>query len=122
MFHARPPMTTLITAIGIILLVVFTILILLWAFTEELPRLENRVPFYERLQEGSWAVEITKVGRRKLKAMRLVNEVIGGDISAATQIVERAPIVLIEGISEADAIEIADLLREAGAEARAYSQ
>ena len=104
-----------------VLMVLFVGLVLLWAFTEELPR-TKRVPYYERLEPGEWGVRVERVGRRKLKAMRLANEVLGGDIATAKAITDHPPAVLIEGISELLARELVDAFSEAGAEAVAYRE
>lgn len=109
-------MITFILIGGGLMIVVLTALILLWAFSEELPR-ATRVPLYEQLEEGTYAVYLTHVGRRKLKATRVVNEVIGGDYGAAMKIVNSLPILLIEGISETSAGLIVDALQKAEAEA-----
>lgn len=109
-------MNLLILVGGGLMLVVLTVLILLWAFSEELPR-ATRVPLYEQMEEGNYAVRLTHVGRRKLKATRVVNEVIGGDYGAAIKIMDSLPIVLIEGISESSAILVVEALQKAEAEA-----
>ena len=109
-------MSTLVIVVGTTLIVVLTALILLWALTEELPR-SGRVPLYEQIEDGAYAVRLTHVGRRKTKAVRVVNEVIGGDIGAAMKIVESAPVVLIEGVSEPSARLVVQALEKAGAEA-----
>jgi len=109
-------MNTLILVGGGLMILVLTALILLWAFSEELPR-ANRVPLYEQMEEGGYAVRLNHVGRRKLKATRVVNEVIGGDYGAAIKIMESLPIVLIEGISETSAGIVVEALRKAEAEA-----
>ncbi len=109
-------MITLILIGGGLMIVLLTALILLWAFSEELPR-ANRVPLYEQLEEGPYSVRLTRVGRRKLKATRVVNEVIGGDYGAAMKIMNSLPILLIEGISETSAGLIVDALQKAEAEA-----
>lgn len=101
---------------GILLIVVLVILVLLWAFTEELPK-GNRVPLHEQLEEGHYAVRLEAVSRRKMKAVRVINEVIGGDFGAAMKIAEAVPITLIEGISEESAGTIVKALTEAGAHA-----
>ena len=90
-------------------------LILLWAFTEELPRMNERVPFYERLDNGTAGVRLLKVGRRHMRTMRLINEILGGDIGAAKAITENPPSLIVEGISEALAREIVSELGETGA-------
>jgi ribosomal protein L7/L12 len=109
-------MTIAILVFGGAMIVGLVVLIILWAFTEELPR-ANRVPLYEQLEEGEYAVRLIKVGRRKLKATRVVNEVIGGDFGAAMKIMDALPIVLIEGISEASAAQIVEAFQKAEAEA-----
>lgn len=109
-------MVTLILIGGGLMIIILTALILLWAFSEELPR-ATRVPLYEQLEEGPYAVRLTHVGRRKLKATRVVNEVIGGDYGAAMKIVDSLPILLIEGISETSAGLIVAALEKAEAEA-----
>jgi ribosomal protein L7/L12 len=109
-------MTIWVAGIATVMVVVLTILIVLWAFTEELPR-ANRVPLYEQMEEGTYAVRLIGVGRRKLKAVRVVNEVIGGNYGAAIRIVEEAPIVLIEGINQASATLVVEALHKAEAEA-----
>ncbi len=106
----------IIVAVGVVLLIGFVTLILLWAFTEELPRVEEHVPYYKRLDQGKWGVRLVKVGRRRMRAMRLVNEVIGGDLSRAKYIVENPPAVVVEGISEELAHELAAELQKTGAE------
>lgn len=105
-----------VAGIATVMVVVLTILIVLWAFTEELPR-ANRVPLYEQMEEGGYAVRLIGVGRRKLKAVRVVNEIIGGNYGVATKIVEEAPIVLIEGINQASATLVVEALHKAEAEA-----
>lgn len=103
------------------LLVLFVVLILLWAITEELPR-TNRVPFFERLEPGEWSVQLVGVGRRKMKAIRVVNEVLGGDIGAAKHAVDHPPATIIESISQTLAFEIVEALEQAGADAVALRQ
>lgn len=110
-------MTTVAVAVGIVLLVGFVGLILLWALTEEIPRLGEHHPFHERLEAGEWGVRLLRVGRRRMRAMRLVNEVLGGDIAAAKHLVEHPPAIVVEGISEPLARELVAALAEAGAEA-----
>ncbi len=69
--------TTLVVLIGLLLLVGLVGLILLWTVTEELPRV-TRVPYYERREAGMWEVRLLRVGRRKSRALRIINEVLGG--------------------------------------------
>jgi ribosomal protein L7/L12 len=109
-------MNILILVGGGLMIVVLTALILLWAFSEELPR-TTRVPLYEKMEEGSYGVRLIHVGRRKLKATRVVNEVIGGNYGAAMKIMDALPIVLIEGISEGSAGMVVEALQAAEAEA-----
>jgi len=109
-------LSAIIVAILAALMIIGSVaLVLLWAFTEELPRINERVPFYQRLEAGTWGVRLLKVGRRHMRTMRLVNEVLGGDIGAAKAITENPPSVIVEGISEALAREIVTELGEAGA-------
>lgn len=98
------------------MIAILVALIILWAFTEELPR-ANRIPLYEQLEEGTYGVRILHVGRRKLKATRVVNEVIGGDFGAALKIMDTLPILLIEGISQESASLVVEALQKAEAEA-----
>lgn len=112
-------MTWVVLSIGVLLLVAFVALVLLWAITEELPRVE-RTPFYERLEAGEWGVRLEKVGRRRTPAMRVVNEVLGGDIAAAQSMTAHPPAVIIEGISQPLAEEIVAALAEVGSEAAAF--
>ena len=106
----------LVGGIGIVLIIGLAILILLWAFTEELPK-GTRIPLYEQLEAGNYAVRLNAVSRRKMKAVRVINEVIGGDFGAAMKIAESAPLTLIEGISEESAATIVDALIAAEAKA-----
>jgi hypothetical protein len=110
---------TVVLALGLLMLVVFVALILLWAFTEEIPRLQ-RTPYYRRLDEGPWGVRLTAVGRRQMRTTRLVNEVIGGDLGAAKHLVEHIPSVVVEGISESLAQELVAAFIETGAEAEPF--
>lgn len=107
-----------IVVIGI-MLVAFVALVLLWAITEELPR-SGRVPLYERLEAGDWGVRLLAVGRRRMRAMRVVNEVLGGDLGAAKAITEHPPAIVVEGISAPLADEIVAELAAAGAEAERF--
>lgn len=109
-------MTWIVLGIGLLLLVSFVVLVLLWAITEELPRVE-RTPFYERLEPGEWGVRLEKVGRRRTPAMRVVNEVLGGDIAAAQSMTAHPPAIIVEGISQPLAEEIVAALAEVGSEA-----
>jgi ribosomal protein L7/L12 len=113
----------MIATVAVVAIVVLGILlvglVLLWAFTEELPRTQ-RVPFYERLEPGEWGVRVERVGRRKMRTLRLANEVLGGDLATAKAIADHPPAVLIEGISEPLARELVTALGDAGAEAVAY--
>lgn len=103
----------------LVLMVLGVALVVLWAVTEELPRTQ-RVPFYERLEPGEWGVRVERVGRRKMRTMRLANEVLGGDLAMAKAIADHPPAVLIEGVSEALARELVAALGDAGAEAVAF--
>jgi ribosomal protein L7/L12 len=100
-----------------IMIIGFVALVLLWAFTEELPRVKKHIPLYERLEAGEWAVQLERVGRRQMRTMRLVNEVLGGDIGAAKKMTEEPPVIIIEGVSQPLAEEIVARLQETGAEA-----
>jgi hypothetical protein len=108
--------TVVVGVLLVLLMVGFVVLILLWAFTEELPR-ASRVPYYERMEPGNWAVRLEKAGRRKTRTMRLVNEVVGGDIVRAREMTEHPPSLIVDGVSESLAHEIVSALREGGAEA-----
>lgn len=110
------PLGWLVVGIGLAMLFAFVGLILLWAVTEELPNVA-RVPFYERLEPGRFGVRVIAVGRRRMRAMRVANEVLGGDLAAAKAIVDRPPALLIEGISGSVAWEIVAALEAAGATA-----
>lgn len=114
-------MSLLVIALAGAMLVCFVVLILLWAITEELPR-TRRTPFYERLAPGEWSVQLVSVGRRRMKAMRVVNEVLGGDIGVAKAAVDYPPTTIVESISEGVAFEIVEALAAAGAEAVALRQ
>jgi hypothetical protein len=108
--------TLVVGVILALLMVGFVVLILLWAFTEELPR-ASRIPYYQRLEPGAWAVRLEKTGRRKMRTMRLVNEVLGGDIVKAREMTEHPPSLIIDGVSESLAREIVSALSESGAQA-----
>ncbi len=114
-------LSAIIVAIVAALMIIGSVaLVLLWAFTEELPRMNERVPFYERLEAGTWGVRLLKVGRRHMRTMRLINEVLGGDIAVAKAATENPPSIIIEGISEALAREIVAELGEMGAEGEVF--
>lgn len=122
--RAERPMfnsSTLVIALAAVMLVILIALVLLWAITEELPR-GSRIPFYERLEPGEWSVQLVSVGRRKARAMRVVNEVLGGDIGAAKAAVDHPPATIVESINEGIAFEIVEALADAGAEAVAVRQ
>ncbi len=106
-------------ALGVLMLVGFVALTLLWALTEEMPRLEE-VPFYERMEAGTWGVRLLRVGRRQMRALRLINEALGGDLGAAKYLIEHPPGTIIEGISEPLAREMAAALAAAGAEVELF--
>ena len=110
----------IVGVIAVIMIIGFTALVLLWAFTEELPRMEERVPFYERLEAGEWGVRLLTTGRRHMRTMRLINEVLGGDIGAAKAMSENPPVVIVEGITEALAREIVAELEETGSKGELF--
>ncbi|MGB0388057.1 MAG: ribosomal protein L7/L12, partial [Ardenticatenaceae bacterium] len=108
----------IVALIAGIMIIAFVALVLLWAFTEELPRME-RVPFYERLEAGEWNVRLLAAGRRQIGTIRVINEILGGDIGAAKAMAENPPVFIIEGINEALAREIVAELEKKGAQGEA---
>ncbi|MCB0078337.1 MAG: ribosomal protein L7/L12 [Anaerolineales bacterium] len=108
--------------VGVLMLVGFTALIVLWATTEELPRLKRYTRFNERLEAGDWGVRLLRVGRRRGPTMRLINEVLGGDIGTAKHLVEHPPSIIVEGIAQPIAEEIVAAFAEKGAEAEAFKR
>ena len=110
----------IIGVIAVIMIIGFSALVLLWAFTEELPRMKERVPFYERLEAGEWGVRLLTTGRRHMRSMRLINEVLGGDIGTAKAMSENPPVVIVEGITEALAREIVAELEETGSKGELF--
>ena len=110
----------IVLILGVAMLVGFTVLIVLWATTEALPRLASRQSFSELLTPGEWGVRLVAPGRRRGPTMRLINDVLGGDIAAAKYLVDHPPSVVVEGIAEPVAQAIATALEETGATAEVF--
>jgi len=66
--------------------------------------------------KGEMAVFLSKVGEKKIQVIKAVREIFGMDLKEAKDLVDRASINLIEGISEKKAEEIKKALEGIGAE------
>ncbi|PIO82990.1 50S ribosomal protein L7/L12 [Loigolactobacillus backii] len=61
-------------------------------------------------------VELTSGGSAKIKAIKAVREITGAGLKDAKDMVDNAPTVIKEGVSEDEANELKAKLEEAGAE------
>lgn len=64
-------------------------------------------------------VELTSAGSAKIKVIKAVREATGLGLKEAKELVDGAPSIIKEGLSEADAAELVAKLEEAGASAAA---
>ncbi|HEO5281969.1 TPA: 50S ribosomal protein L7/L12 [Streptococcus agalactiae] len=65
--------------------------------------------------KDSFDVELTAAGDKKVGVIKVVREITGEGLKEAKAIVDNAPSVIKEGVSEAEANEIKEKLEAAGA-------
>jgi len=63
----------------------------------------------------SMTVELAEAGQQKIAVIKVVKEVLGLDLKAAKELVEKAPTAIKEGIKSEEAEAIKAKLEEAGA-------
>lgn len=73
-------------------------------------------------REGSWDVELSKLGPNKIQVIKLVREATGLGLKETKDLVESAPVFVKRGLSKAAAEELAQKLGGVGAEARGVLQ
>ncbi len=65
--------------------------------------------------KDSYDVELTEAGQEKVKVIKAVREITGQGLKDAKGLVDAAPKVIKEGLSEDDANKIKEQLEEVGA-------
>ena len=66
-------------------------------------------------EKDEFDVELAEVGPNKVKVIKVVREVTGLGLKEAKELVDGAPTVVKEGVSESDANDIKEKLEAAGA-------
>ena len=67
-------------------------------------------------EKDAYTVVLASAGEQKIAVMKVVKEVLGLGLKEAKDLVDGAPKAIKEGVSKAEADEIAGKLKEAGAE------
>jgi large subunit ribosomal protein L7/L12 len=60
-------------------------------------------------------VELTDAGQQKIAVIKVVKELLGIDLKAAKDLVEKAPVVIKEGVKQDEGEALQNKLQEAGA-------
>jgi large subunit ribosomal protein L7/L12 len=60
-------------------------------------------------------VELTDAGQQKIAVIKVVKELLGIDLKAAKDLVEKAPVVIKEGVKQDEGETLQNKLQEAGA-------
>ncbi len=66
-------------------------------------------------EKTEFDVELTEIGSQKINVIKAVRELLGLGLKDAKDTVEKAPVVIKEGVSKEEAEEIKKKLEEAGA-------
>lgn len=105
----------LIVAIVIVMVAAGVFLVIAWAAVET--NKHRRLPLFERLRPGPWAVELRDPGRKRTAALRLVREGTGVGFREGKAMLDRAPSVILRGVAREDAEELVVRFEEIGAHA-----
>ncbi len=71
----------------------------------------------ERLQGHEYEVTLTSFGAKKISVIKVLRQISDLGLGEAKALVERAPVVVMHGVTEDEGLEIAEQFRAVGAEA-----